>query len=136
MADGFGNVIDSLTYSDQPPWPNADGNGYYLELIDPLSDNSIASNWTASTNTIVSVRETDNGIKFRVYPTPVKDRLTVESSGTIKIVELYDYQGRQIRKIIVDSGNYILDMSSLSRGIYVLRVFTYNRSFVQKIVKE
>ena len=33
LADGFGNVIDSVTYSDQPPWPDADGNGYYLELI-------------------------------------------------------------------------------------------------------
>ena len=50
LADGFGNVIDSVTYSDSSPWPNADGNGYYLELIDPHSDNSIAANWTASTN--------------------------------------------------------------------------------------
>ena len=121
LADGFGNVIDSVTYSDQPPWPNADGNGYYLELTDPLSDNSIATNWTASTNTIVSVKETENGMTLRLYPTPVRDNLTIEYPGTIRIVELYDYQGRQIRKIIVDSGNYILDMSPLSRGIYMIR---------------
>ena len=55
LADGFGNVIDSVRYSDQPPWPDADGNGYYLDLTDPLSDNSLAANWTVSTNIIVSV---------------------------------------------------------------------------------
>jgi hypothetical protein len=136
LADGFGNVIDSVTYFDQPPWPNADGNGYYLELMDPLSDNSIAANWTASTNTIVSVSETENGIKFRLYPAPVRDRLTIESSGTISIVELYDYQGRQIRKINIDSGNYILDMSSLSPGIYMIRVLTHDRDFIRKIIKQ
>jgi hypothetical protein len=136
LADGFGNVIDSVTYYDKPPWPNADGNGYYLELTDPLSDNSIAVNWTASTNTIVSVSETENSSKFRLYPTPVRDKLTIESSGTIRILELYDYQGRLIRKINVDSGNYMLDMSPLSRGIYMIRVVTPDRNFFQKIVKE
>ena len=36
LADGFGNVIDSVHYSDHAPWPNADANGYYLDLMDPL----------------------------------------------------------------------------------------------------
>jgi hypothetical protein len=136
LADAFGNVIDSVSYSSLPPWPNANGNGYYIELTDPLSDNSIAANWSASTNTIVSVNETETGMTFRLFPAPVRDNLNIESSGTIRIVELYDYQGRQIRKINVDSGNYILNMSSLSRGIYMIRVLTSARNYVQKIVKE
>jgi hypothetical protein len=136
LADAFGNVIDSVSYSSLPSWPNANGNGYYLEVTDPHLDNSIATNWTASNNTIVSVSETENAIGLKLYPAPVRDKLTIESSETIKILELYDYQGRQIRKINVDSGNYILDMSPLSRGIYMLRVVTLNRSSVQKIVKE
>ena len=35
LADGFGNVIDSVRYHDTIPWPEADGNGYYLKLTDP-----------------------------------------------------------------------------------------------------
>lgn len=136
LADGFGNVIDSVNYSDQPPWPDADGNGYYLELTDPLSDNSIATNWKASTSTIVSVKDLENGMTLRLYPRPVRDDLTIEYPGTIRMVELYDYQGRQIRKIFVDSGNYILDMGSLSMGMYMIRVITPDRSFMEKIVKE
>jgi hypothetical protein len=135
LADGFGNVIDSVTYSNLPPWPNANGNGYYLELIDPLSDNSIATNWTASTNTIVSVKETENSMSLKFYPIPVKDNLRIESSGTIKIVEIFDFQGRLMRKIEVNSGFYKLDMSSCSQGIYMIQVITPGRNFMQKIIK-
>jgi hypothetical protein len=136
LADGFGNVIDSVRYSNLPPWPDADGNGYYLDLIDPLSDNSIGSNWAASTNTIVSVRETENNNNLKFYPTPVKDILTIESSNTIRIVQLYDFQGRLIRNITAGSGIYKLDMSSYSRGIYLVQVFTPTGNFIKKILKE
>ena len=135
LADGFGNVIDSVTYSNLPPWPNADGNGSYLELIDPLSDNSIASNWTASTNTIISVSETENNIRLKFYPTPVKDNLTIESSGTIKSVELFDFQGRSLRKIDINTGIYKLDMSSYSEDMYLIRIITPGGNFMQKIIK-
>ena len=37
LADGFGNVIDIVEYSDLPPWPDAKFNGYYLALNDPHS---------------------------------------------------------------------------------------------------
>ena len=136
LADGFGNVIDSLTYSDQAPWPDADGNGYYLELIDPFSDNSIASNWVASGNMIVSVKETEISNKLKFYPTPVKDFLTIESSAIIKFLQLYDFQGKLIRRIEINSGTYNLDMSSCHQGIYLVQVFTSDRNFVQKIIKE
>ena len=136
LADGLGNVIDSVTYSDQAPWPDADGNGYYLELADPFSDNSIASNWIASGNTIVSVKETEINNRLKFYPTPVKDFLTIESSATIKFLQLYDFQGKLIRRIEINSGTYNLDMSSCHKGIYLVQVFTSDRNFVQKIVKE
>lgn len=136
LADGFGNVIDSVSYSNLPPWPNADGNGYYLQLIDPASDNSVASNWTASENTIVSVRETENSTKLNFYPSPVKDNLTIESSGTIKIVELFDFQGRLMRRITVNSGIYVLNMDSCPKGIYLVHVITPYGNSVQKIIKQ
>jgi hypothetical protein len=136
LADGFGNVIDSVTYSDQPPWPNADGNGYYLSLTDLLSDNSIATNWNVSTNALVSVNETVYNMSLKLYPTPVKESLTIESSEQFRTLELFDFQGRLLRRINVDSRIYNLDMSSCSRGIYMIRVITGNRNFVKRVVKE
>jgi len=136
LADGFGNVIDSVSYSNLPPWPDADGNGAYLQLIDPLSDNSIASDWTATTDIILSVKETENSIKLKFYPTPVKDKITIESSGTIIVLQLLDYQGKILKTIHVDSGTYNLDMSSYSQGIYLIQVISPSGNFLQKIIKE
>ncbi len=136
LADGFGNVIDSVHYSNLPPWPNADGNGYYLELADPLSDNSIATNWIASTNTIVSVRETENSTTLKLYPSPVKDFLNIDFSGNIKIAELFDFQGRLLRMIDINSGTFRLDLSSYPQGIYLIHFITREGNFVRKIIKE
>jgi len=136
LADGFGNVIDSVSYSDDAPWPDADGNGYFLELADPLSDNSIATNWTLSSNTIVSVPETGNSSKLSLYPLPVVSDLTIEFAGTVKTLELFDSQGRLIRKTYPGSGMFTLDMNSCSPGIYLVRLITPEGSFIRKVVKE
>jgi hypothetical protein len=136
LADGLGNVIDSVTYSDSPPWPNADGNGYYLELIDPLSDNSIAANWTVSTNIPLTIGENVNNMMLKVYPTPVRENLFIESSATIKAVELFNFQGIMIKRINVDSENYDLNMSSYPKGIYMIQVITRDNNFVRKVIKE
>lgn len=50
LIDSLGVVVDSVNYSDDFPWPTrVDGDCYTLELIDYLSDNNNAGNWTDST---------------------------------------------------------------------------------------
>lgn len=45
----FGEELQSFTYSDLAPWPEAaDGDGKSLEIIDPLGDASDPANWRAS----------------------------------------------------------------------------------------
>jgi hypothetical protein len=136
LADGFGNVIDSVTYHDQTPWPDADGNGYYLELVDPLSDNSVAANWMATKNTLVSVNETEASVSLKIYPTRVRDYLKVESTGTINTLELFDLQGRLLKRITVDSGICNLDMTSYSSGIYMVHIISQGKMEVRKVIKE
>lgn len=136
LADGFGNVIDSVSYSNLPPWPSADGNGYFLELTDPLSDNSIASNWKASYSTLVSVEDVELTLELNLYPMPVKDYLTIESSARIFSIQLFDFQGKILRKIRIDSEIYYLDMASYPTGFYLLEIFTPEGSSVRKIIKE
>lgn len=49
LEDGFGNVIDEVTYSDVSPWPfSPDGSCVSLELIDPALDNTDGNNWQGS----------------------------------------------------------------------------------------
>ncbi len=136
MADGFGNVIDSVKYSNLPPWPDASANGYYLELPDPLSDNSLAENWIASNNTIMAVEDTKSGVSFKLFPSPVKDVLYIQAAGEIKSLQVINLQGYILRTINVNSTWYNIDMSTLSPGMYFIKVIASEGSLVRKVVKE
>lgn len=49
LISGSSSVVDSVAWDDASPWPGTpDGDGPSLELIDPSSDNSAATNWAPS----------------------------------------------------------------------------------------
>ncbi len=49
LSDAFGNVVDTVDYSDGGEWPSEpDGDGPSLSLIDPDFDNSLPESWEAS----------------------------------------------------------------------------------------
>lgn len=49
LSGPLGEVLQDFEYSDLPPWPTkADGEGWSLEIIDPLADPSDPANWRAS----------------------------------------------------------------------------------------
>ena len=50
LYNSNGCLVDSVRYDDKLPWTDAaDGTGFTLELINNNLDNSIATNWAAST---------------------------------------------------------------------------------------
>ncbi len=49
LRNADGDLVDSVRYDDDAPWPTAaDGGGPSLELIDATRDNNRASNWAGS----------------------------------------------------------------------------------------
>ena len=49
LADAAGKVIDTVQYSDQPPWPSGcDGHSASLERISPLASGMDVANWAGS----------------------------------------------------------------------------------------
>jgi hypothetical protein len=136
LSDAFGNVIDSVTYHDSPPWPEADGNGYYLKLNDPFSDNSIAQNWTASNEILISGIETPAEENIRIYPNPVSDFLTVSADQEIISVTLLNITGKTITKENqINNAEYNLDMRHFDSGIYLIRIETGGIITVRRIIK-
>jgi CotH kinase protein/Lamin Tail Domain/Secretion system C-terminal sorting domain len=136
LADAFGNVIDSVTYHDSPPWPSADGNGYHLKLNDPLSDNSIAQNWTASNELLISGDNTPLETKVSVYPNPVSDFLQIHAGYEMESVTLLDLSGRVIiSNDRVDSPEYYIDMRKYDPGIYLVKIKMAAGAITYKIVK-
>ena len=146
LVNEEGQIIDSLTYDDNSPWPvEADGSGSTLELIDPASDNSKGENWKASVNhgtpgkqnsTVTSAEENEFTIIPREFslsqncPNPFNLTTKIEYSiprYSRVSLKVYDILGREVATLfegIRQAGNYIVtfDGSGLSSGVYLYQM--------------
>ncbi|NWF88366.1 MAG: CotH kinase family protein [Ignavibacteriaceae bacterium] len=139
-------IIDSLTYDDQLPWPiEADGLGATLELLDPESDNSKGENWRSSIghgtpgeqNSVVTSIENIESLltpkEFSLsqnFPNPfnpvtiINYQISKESTVSIKV---YNLLGQEIANLFEGNrspGNYqeFFNGSNLSNGVYLYRM--------------
>ena len=76
---------------------------------------------------------TDQTIK--VYPNPVKDRLTLHGEG-IQQVSLYTITGVCVFESAANQNTLEVDMSSLPQGMYIMRVLTKDGIEARKVIKE
>jgi hypothetical protein len=76
---------------------------------------------------ITSVQE-NNTSEFNIYPNPIKDVLTID--GTYNSVNIYDVFGKLV---LTSQTKKIIDVSSLSNGIYFVNINTENTITVKKI---
>jgi hypothetical protein len=73
----------------------------------------------------------------RVYPNPATEALTVELTGTsANTIEVMDVTGRVVLFLPEVTGNASVDVSSLSSGVYYVRVKSENATDIVKIVKQ
>jgi hypothetical protein len=74
---------------------------------------------------------------FQVYPNPVANKLNINSAGLINSVNLIDITGKTIMKIQdVNNQHLQIDMSKLSRGLYVIHLTTIEgETFTGKVSK-
>ncbi len=89
-----------------------------------------------SVSTTLSVSDFDkNSLKVKIYPNPAQNVVNVEADGTNEI-ELYDTNGRSVIKKQISENKNSIDISSLSKGIYMLKVSTGNSIGNFKIIKQ
>jgi hypothetical protein len=70
------------------------------------------------------------------YPNPTKDFINVNSNIVLKSFEIIDLEGRIITSQIVNDFNFKHDLSSMSNGIYLLKVNSINgTTVVEKLLK-
>ncbi|REG94089.1 CotH kinase family protein [Flavobacterium aquicola] len=137
LADGFGNTIDSVEYSDASPWvTEADGNGSYLKLISTDLDNSLASSWIAKNDTSLSTSSFLKSAVIEVYPNPVTNVLTVHTSKPIAGIKIYSVLGILLDDMKQKSENTQVDLSKYTNGVYFIAVYDENGSVTQKIIKQ
>ena len=77
--------------------------------------------------------------KIRVFPNPVTDQLLVNLNSELHVkleFKIYDYSGKWVHAGVIDGTSNPIDLSRLSSGIYMLRLFDSGIPVnTQKIVK-
>lgn len=136
LADGFGNIIDTVEYLNTAPWPAADGNGSHLQLINSNLDNALASSWTASPSINLSVDEISYSENIVIYPNPVSNILTIQSANPITSYKVYDVLGHLLYESKEVSNILKTDWSSYTNGIYYISVFNKTGKSTKKIIKK
>ena len=69
-----------------------------------------------------------------LYPNPTKDEFNVSVPGGMRLakVQLFDLTGR----FLLESEEEVVDISSLSQGVYCVKIFFTEGLIVDEIVKE
>jgi len=136
LADAFGNIIDQVEYFDSAPWPEeADGEGFYLELINVNSDNSLAINWISTPSDVLSTADFDNrDLDFSIYPNPAEEKLIINSKQIIQKIVLFNLLGQQIKMFQVNFKSGEINISELNMGAYILNMELINGTSISTMV--
>lgn len=158
-ADGIALPVPGMLVGGPQNSTNPDGcfyadaskAGKYSDTWCSYSTNEVTINWNAplayAANALqyyqsqsLSVDEnliTTNNLT--VYPNPTKGELTMQRNAEFNsaiTVELFDYLGRIVFTQALEDGNATINISNLSKGIYIARVNSDSYTATRKIIKE
>src|SRR5690554_7001290 len=69
---------------------------------------------------------------FSIYPNPATDILNIQTNEEIKQVVVYNIQGRKL----IQEATSVLNITTLSSGMYLLELHTANGTATIKFVKK
>ncbi len=127
-SQGNSSVPQSYTFIDNNPYKGI--NYYRLKQVD--------SNGHYSYSDIVMVKF-GIGLTPEVRPNPVHTNLKIiAGTDPVKEVVIYNAQGRAVNFLVNNSGtdDMTINVSTLARGVYFLKIKTEPEIFNVKIVKE
>jgi hypothetical protein len=91
-------------------------------------------NLYAYKGTPLSVGEIDE-FNFVTYPNPVENTLNVSAGVVVDGISIYDLTGREVMRANPNSAAFNLDVSSLNKGMYLVKVKAGEQELTTKLVK-
>ena len=107
-----------------------------------------AATFMGSTNgsevTMFSIANTINTLavdyaqatKFSYYPNPTTGILNITASGKIENVEVYNLVGQKVMSFSPKADKSQIDMSSLSKGVYLVKAVVNGKVITNKVIKQ
>ncbi|WP_379969723.1 choice-of-anchor J domain-containing protein [Epilithonimonas sp. UC225_85] len=74
--------------------------------------------------------------KLNIYPNPVKDILNIKSEAKTNTVNILSFTGQVIKTVKLENGENKVDLSSLPKGNYIVRIEEEGQFKTFKIIKD
>lgn len=138
LLNGWGNVIDEVTYSSTEPWPStANGEGGFLDLQDLSANNDDPDNWSIGQDIEAVLATGQTKVPhLQVFPNPTQDMATITSEARIKSLKLRDLSGKTIRYHELNEDEFTLHLDPTYRGTYFLEIETIRGRYIRKLIVE
>jgi hypothetical protein len=78
----------------------------------------------------------NNLLEISLYPNPAKGKLNISAKNIIESATIYNVLGKKVKSFTVNAKTSSLDVSVLSRGIYILKYTANNAVGSMKFIKE
>ena len=138
----FSNLPGTISYNYKFTVQGKTGSGYDLGIdaitVEPL-DNSPYFNSVSAINNqnnyLVPFKIEDNNSifdNFSCYPNPTVDKLSVDFNKSYNLA-IYNLAGQKVLEKPIFFGRQEINVSSLQRGVYILKASTHGKTVTKKI---
>ncbi len=73
---------------------------------------------------------------MQIFPNPTKNLLTFRNIPENSIIKIYNLDGRMVKRISSRRKEYILDISFLKKGLYMIKSFSEEYFLSELLIKE
>jgi hypothetical protein len=129
VYDAFVGTGAHLLIYGWNPFVGAFGTDYQINQVYILNEITITVDGTGVLST-----EKINSFEFNTYPNPVSNVLNINSQETIQSVEVFNLLGKKV--LSTKNVNGSLDVSSLSKSVYILKLTSDNGVSTKRFVKQ
>ena len=115
-------------------WSFSEATTFNLWSFDKTSSNTSGDIGTAGTLSTADLLS----LQLSVFPNPVKDyfQLNFREKLNNLEVEIFSVSGKSVKKVkVINVNNQKVDVTSLSTGIYILKIKTDNHFLIKKVIK-
>ncbi|MEI6577094.1 MAG: T9SS type A sorting domain-containing protein [Bacteroidota bacterium] len=138
--DELGTNLDFSTTNTQSVTLNFSTTGFvknnceFVVFVQHTNTKLVTQTLKVDISSIVGMEELQ-GQKLSIYPNPASDYVQVLSNGKGDL-NIYDMTGKLVLSSKINSPTEVIDISKLSKGIYILRTINGDKVFTEKLVVE